>query len=492
MTFNVTVAGTIEEFNSTAYKIELSKLVGVSPDFIDLVLVAASVRVISTVRVDSGSSANAEGVAAAVLAVLTSATAASLSTALGMTVEDISSAQSVEVLMLAPSPSTPMPPPFGAASFGVDSGAEPGLAGGLAAAGAVVAIALLLLVLYCVWRRKQPKQGRFRLCSFRSRAGSRNDEMAHLPVKTEDLSSRRSNDDETHTFRQEASFAGDGVRRRDTSVTPTQSGNNPPDTFMRAVALSPGASPTTSPVAQRSERSPKSSGATLASSPAALPASPQRRAGAAPPLLDPNELIPGLVATGAAPPPAGLERVSGTGPSASRALSTRAPSHAQLPALQHSPSIPLMPVKRAPPMLGRPGPLGEIKTPDDPKPDSTAGSADPVPSSTASPLSSRIAKRFSRNSNSAPPSHPGSQPGSNPGSNPGSRPGSAGRKSPALLRPFFGEHAAKVGPAPTTDAEDPGSPASSAGSVPPSRSRWSIGSSSARVEPAPEEVKPQP
>ena len=492
VTFNVTVAGTIEEFNSTAYKIELSKLVGVSPDFIDLVLVAASVRVISTVRVDSGSSANAEGVAAAVLAVLTSATAASLSTALGMTVEDISSAQSVEVLMLAPSPSTPMPPPFGAASFGVDSGAEPGLAGGLAAAGAVVAIALLLLVLYCVWRRKQPKQGRFRLCSFRSRAGSRNDEMAHLPVKTEDLSSRRSNDDETHTFRQEASFAGDGVRRRDTSVTPTQSGNNPPDTFMRAVALSPGASPTTSPVAQRSERSPKSSGATLASSPAALPASPQRRAGAAPPLLDPNELIPGLVATGAAPPPAGLERVSGTGPSASRALSTRAPSHAQLPALQHSPSIPLMPVKRAPPMLGRPGPLGEIKTPDDPKPDSTAGSADPVPSSTASPLSSRIAKRFSRNSNSAPPSHPGSQPGSNPGSNPGSRPGSAGRKSPALLRPFFGEHAAKVGPAPTTDAEDPGSPASSAGSVPPSRSRWSIGSSSARVEPAPEEVKPQP
>ena len=154
----LTAAGTVEAFDASSFKASLAASVGVTPADITLVVAAASVRVVATIRI--AAAAAATGVASTLQAA--AADPSALSELVGVRVLS-AAAPVVLVRLVAVAPPPALPP----ASEVLETSAEQADPGGDEIEGAVLAIAvgvplggLLLcvaLVAAYVWRR--PSRG---------------------------------------------------------------------------------------------------------------------------------------------------------------------------------------------------------------------------------------------------------------------------------------------------------------------------------------------
>eukprot|EP00964_Phaeocystis_antarctica_P156595 scaffold126351_cov45-Phaeocystis_antarctica.AAC.1 len=101
----MTLAGTVETFNSANFIVQLAASIGVEPAAITLNVIGASVRVAATIRVVE----NAIDVVTSVQLLSSNTTALSLT--LDVTVESVASPTVSVRAVSAPSPPPPSPPP---------------------------------------------------------------------------------------------------------------------------------------------------------------------------------------------------------------------------------------------------------------------------------------------------------------------------------------------------------------------------------------------
>ena len=172
-----TAAGSIDDFNSTAFGIALATIIGVSPSAVTIIATAASVAITATIEADTQEDSSTHWTS---LAALSSVGAAAASAALGVSLEAISPpVVNVETLLgpspppPAPPPATPPPaspaPPSGIGASGTAStclisvfGDCPWLWPAIIAAGSSVVLLLILLPLtMCYLRRKRPPASAF-------------------------------------------------------------------------------------------------------------------------------------------------------------------------------------------------------------------------------------------------------------------------------------------------------------------------------------------
>jgi hypothetical protein len=150
VSFDATIAGNVDDFNQTAYKMALGEILGMSPEYISLVVTAASVRVVATIRVIGDGETDALTAASGIVATLSSLDAAEMSTRLQVAVERVAPAELVEVILPAPAP--PPAAPLTDPSFGKRT-AGAGLIAGVAVGLFVLALTALAAAYFCVYKR---------------------------------------------------------------------------------------------------------------------------------------------------------------------------------------------------------------------------------------------------------------------------------------------------------------------------------------------------